>query len=175
MHAIHDLIKNIRIESATGAVIERIDDVNMLNSFIADSLLGKDHRKDMLFSSRVRETSHTDFEKETQFYPDSEETSTKSIEAYNTLDDLPYTPAQRNHAADSILTSGEYHESDFHNVVIPLSFLSGLFRMDTLMPPQLLDGMKIIIDWADASDVFTHNSNTGVCLLYTSPSPRDRS
>jgi hypothetical protein len=143
MHAFHDLIRNIRIESATGTEIERIDNVNMLNSFIADSVFGYANRSDKMFSSRVGETNS--------------DVPQTTAGPFNTVDVKPYESTERSHLTNSILPAG-YTVSEAHDVVIPLSFLSGLFRMDSLMPPQLLEGMKIIIDWEEASNVFTHNS-----------------
>jgi hypothetical protein len=166
MHAFHDLIKDIRIESATGEEIERIQDVNMLNSFIEDSLFGKQYTSDVLFSSRVNETQRTDFNKpwwDGPVYPESGTPvygdSKANFQPYDTVDPVPYTDGERVPATDSKLVNG-YKYGASHNVVIPLSFISGFFRMDTLLPPQLAEGMKIFITWADARDVFIYNTDT---------------
>lgn len=163
MHAFHSLIKDIRIEAANGTELERIDDVHVLNSFIGDALFGKNYRNNGLFSTRVRETSHTGFTaKESATAPNS------IVSPYNTVDELPYTDASR-----ESIEQPAYNTGDEHDVLIPLSFLCGLFRMDTLMPPQLAEGLKIFITWNEAKDVFTYNINTLDTAFTTVTGPPD--
>lgn len=155
MNGFHDVIKDICIEAANGTEIERITDLNTLNAFISDSVLGRNFRETSLFATKVGTTSPT------KFNPSVAETASVNNQPYLTVDPDLYSIAERQ---SSSLSAG-YKTGKTHHVIVPLCMLGGLFKMDTLMPPQLFNGMKITITWADASDVFTHNTDPNRALV----------
>lgn len=50
--------------------------------------------------------------------------------------------------------------SEFRKVLIPLPFLLGLFRSSNLLPPYLMDGCELRIDWESAATVLVQKLNT---------------
>lgn len=66
-------------------------------------------------------------------------------------------------AAGATTDIGETTEngpSKFRRVLVPLSFLLGIFRSANLLPPYLIDGATLRIDWENASEVLDQTLNS---------------
>lgn len=142
-----NLIRQVTIQDKFGNEIERIEDVNILNSLILREMFGDAYFATSAKSLRDYATKPTDYAQG----PPGLSTKTNAdlgIEPRPTIfldieSTLEYTPA--------LLQDGSY------NVLIPLALISPLFRTDNLLPPQLMHDCYIRIDWENAQKVFTQD------------------
>lgn len=155
-----DLIQDVLIESAQGQELERIDNVNILNSFITASILSEQYQKDTARNTLTHKFTPTDFS-----LIDSREQTANTLYPYNVLDNT-YAMSER---TEPNLTEFSGSTGKLHYIEIPLPLICGLFRANNLLPPQLTNGMKITITWAPAENVLNHNVNPVEGLFVNEP------
>jgi hypothetical protein len=143
MQSYLNLIKRVTLCDQRGIEIERIENVNLLNSLVTRTKFGDAFVSTTGASLLDHNTRQTDFDDKFYLWTDTGDVLQTGL--YENLD---------SQIPDEIPNSTETY-----NVIIPLSLLCGLFRIDHLLPPQLMHQLEIRIHWENASRVFTHNIN----------------
>lgn len=144
-----NLINQVTILDRHGVEISREQDVNLLNSLIIRSMFGSDYIETTGHSMLDYNTNPSNFERSAGAY-----TYTNITDPANPGST---TPSFLNIPTNVIITHNVVEDDKIYEVLIPLSLLSPLFRIDSLLPPQLLNGCIIRIDWENAQKVFTQN------------------
>lgn len=155
VHSLADFVESVLLIDRNGLEIERIDGLNLLNSFMVPQKWGKGYMDSSAASTLTGTLYHTPFTA-------AEDNKTNTPPPNNiyagTLRDIKWT--DRDTATFSNTTTPESYE-----VNIPLNFLSGIFATDTLLPPHLMLGLEVRIMWANAKDVLVQNINSSAPLV----------
>lgn len=164
MFSLADFVKTITIMDRNNVEIERITDINLLNSMIATEKFGRNYIDNVCHSTKNGQFYNTNYAPGVELFsavpPDNIYPGTLQDVKWEGRDNytiITTTPPP-------IIASGSVPKT--YRVAIPMALLAGLFSTDKLLPPHLLSGMIINIQWARAQDILYPNVNFGAGLRY---------
>lgn len=131
------LIKRVIVQDRHGKEIDRCENLHMLNQILLRALF----TDNFVTRSKLKidETIGTEF-----------------------FEKLLVDPGE---AEDLIGVPGDYTPT-FIKAHIPLPFLLGVFRTSQLLPPHLLDGCKLWIQWNTVDEAFTQHLSNAKPYIY---------